>query len=127
MWEIWHDKKRVLSSSAKNCGYTDAQLANMKKAGYRQKESKKEEKAQLAGKDEDDVAAEYRFGERAGAYIVVEQVEIPIEGGTYIADFVRLYPDGHYDVVDAKGFKTPVYQLKRRAVKMRWGIEIKEV
>ena len=80
-----------------------------------------------ASKHEDDVAAEYRFGERAGAYIVVEQVEIPIEGGKYIADFVRLYPDGHYDVVDAKGFKTPVYQLKRRAVKMRWGIEIKEV
>lgn len=80
-----------------------------------------------ASKHEDDIATEFRFDERAGAYILVEQVDIPIESGKYIADFVRLYPDGHYDVVDAKGVKTPVYKLKSKSVKARWNIEVKEV
>ncbi len=46
---------------------------------------------------------------------------------TYYADFVLLYPDGHYTVEDAKGIKTQAYNIKKKLMKERFGIEIKEV
>lgn len=44
----------------------------------------------------------------------------------YIADFVYDDRRGHH-VVDVKGFKTPVYKLKRRLMWMLHGIKIEEV
>lgn len=39
---------------------------------------------------------------------------------TYIADFYIQYPDGHYEVVDVKGYKTQVYLLKKKMLLYRY-------
>lgn len=44
----------------------------------------------------------------------------------YVADFVYK-KDDQIVVEDVKGFKTPVYRLKKRILAERYGIEIKEV
>ena len=44
----------------------------------------------------------------------------------YLADFVYLR-DGHQVVEDCKGFKTPVYALKKRLVEAIHGVRIAEV
>lgn len=45
----------------------------------------------------------------------------------YIADFVVQYPDGHTEIVDVKGIKTPVFKLKAKLMIACHGIEIKIV
>lgn len=60
------------------------------------------------------------------------QVSYPLEVNgqkvtTYRADFVVTYPDGRVEVEDCKGFKTPVYRLKKKLMKAIHGIEIKEI
>lgn len=45
----------------------------------------------------------------------------------YFADFTYLDLDGKYHVIDAKGFKTPVYRLKKRLAAQFLNIEIEEV
>lgn len=44
----------------------------------------------------------------------------------YVADFVYRV-NGREVVEDVKGFRTPVYRLKRELMKDRFGIEIQEV
>lgn len=44
----------------------------------------------------------------------------------YLADFVY-WEDGRCVVADAKGYRTPVYQLKKKLMLAVHGIEIKEV
>jgi len=46
---------------------------------------------------------------------------------TYIADFKFKDQDGNEHVVDAKGFKTPDYKIKRALMKAVHGIEVQEV
>lgn len=46
---------------------------------------------------------------------------------TYFADFEVTYADGRVEVVDAKGFKTAVYLLKKKCVEAFYKIKIKEV
>ena len=43
----------------------------------------------------------------------------------YIADF-DYWVDGKHVVEDVKGFKTPVYRLKKKMLKAIYGIEIRE-
>ena len=45
----------------------------------------------------------------------------------YVADFVYRLPNGEKVVEDVKGFRTPVYRLKRELMKDIYGIEIQEV
>lgn len=45
----------------------------------------------------------------------------------YIADFVYHTKEGEKVVEDVKGFKTPVYKLKKELMKDVYGIEIQEV
>lgn len=45
----------------------------------------------------------------------------------YIADFTYIDREGRFHVVDAKGFKTPVYRLKKRMAALLLKIEIEEV
>jgi hypothetical protein len=45
----------------------------------------------------------------------------------YIADFVVEYPDGKIAVMDAKGVKTPVYNLKKKLMLAANNILITEV
>ncbi len=74
-------------------------------------------------------AAELVLMARAGEVVtVMEQVSFLLPGGhKYIADFVILWPDGHYTVEDAKGVKTPEYKIKRDLMLEKYGIEIQEV
>ena len=46
---------------------------------------------------------------------------------TYIADFTYNDLLGHLHVVDAKGCKTPVYNLKKKLIENRFKIKIEEV
>jgi hypothetical protein len=45
----------------------------------------------------------------------------------YVADFTYLEDGGRRHVVDAKGYKHPVYRLKKRMSAVLLGIEIEEV
>lgn len=45
----------------------------------------------------------------------------------YIADFVFTDKDNKVHVVDVKGVKTQVYQLKKKLMAWKYGIEIEEV
>lgn len=73
------------------------------------------------------VAGELHMREKAERVKVLEQVPFPLMGCSYVADFVLLYPNGRYEVVDAKGFKTDVYKLKKKMFLELWGVEIQEV
>jgi hypothetical protein len=44
----------------------------------------------------------------------------------YVADFVTVNRQGVKVVIDVKGFKTPVYRLKKKLVRAFYGIEIEE-
>lgn len=44
----------------------------------------------------------------------------------YVADFV-LVRDGRREVIDAKGFRTDVYRMKKALMLACWGIDIIEV
>lgn len=46
---------------------------------------------------------------------------------TYKLDFKVYYADGRVEYVDVKGFKTDVYQIKKKMMKAFYNIEIKEV
>lgn len=74
-------------------------------------------------------AAELALLCTAGEVIkVFEQVPFPIsDKRKYVADFVVLYPDGHWEVEDAKGMLTDVYKIKRDLIFEKYGIKIKEV
>lgn len=50
-----------------------------------------------------------------------------VKVGRYVADFVYRERDGSEVIEDAKGFKTPVYRLKRKLMKAVHGIDIREV
>ena len=92
-----------------------------------------------ASKREAKRAEELKLMEKAGEiHSLREQVEyvlIPKQDGErackYIADFVYAKADdsGHYKTVveDAKGYRDPVYRIKRKLMKFVHGISIKEV
>ena|ERR1035437_5555790 len=44
----------------------------------------------------------------------------------YRGDFKVTYPDGHYEIWDAKGFKTEIYKRKKKIIEKLYGIEIIE-
>lgn len=50
-----------------------------------------------------------------------------IKLGTYRADFVYFDSTGKRIVEDVKGFKTPLYNWKKKHVAAEYGIEIQEV
>jgi len=46
----------------------------------------------------------------------------------YVADFAVVYSDGHVEVVDVKGFRTPVYKIKRKMFELKYpDLTLKEV
>ena len=45
----------------------------------------------------------------------------------YLADFVVTFKDDHMEVIDVKGWATPLYKLKKKLVEAQYGITIKEV
>jgi len=88
-----------------------------------------------ASKREASVAASLCALERAGHIKCLREqhplVLVPSDGKlravTYIADFTYIDQQGQYHVLDAKGFKTPVYRLKKRLAALLLGIKIEEV
>lgn len=60
----------------------------------------------------------------------VKFVLIPKQNGersvSYIADFTYFDEDGNFIVEDAKGYKTPMYRLKKKMMLFFHGIKIKE-
>lgn len=46
--------------------------------------------------------------------------------GHYVADF-RYIEKGEWVIEDAKGFKTPMYRLKKRLFEAQYGLQIQEV
>jgi hypothetical protein len=86
-----------------------------------------------ASKREAARAAELALLVKAGAISELrEQVKfelVPKEGSdraiTYIADFCYV-EDGQPVIEDVKGVLTPIYQIKRRLMKQKYGITIKE-
>lgn len=89
-----------------------------------------------ASKREAAVAASLMALERAGKIKGLREqhpiVLVPSDGKLraikYIADFTYIDPaDGGFHVLDAKGFKTQVYRLKKRMAALLLGIEIEEV
>ncbi len=87
-----------------------------------------------ASKHESEAAAIYHALERRGLIWDLEEQKriLLVEGKgrvrpiTYVADFVFTDRIGTH-VVDAKGFKTPVYRLKKKLASLLLGIEIEEV
>ena len=88
-----------------------------------------------ASKREATIAAQlqalYRAGNIRNLKEQVPIVLIPgkgnLKGITYVADFTYEDPDRTPHVLDAKGFRTPVYNLKKKMLKLLHDIEIEEV
>jgi hypothetical protein len=87
-----------------------------------------------ASKHEEQVARNlWVLADRGTIQDLKEQVKFVLVAGdgklrpiVYIADFSWV-EDGASVVADAKGFKTPVYRLKKRMMKLLLGIEIREL
>lgn len=45
----------------------------------------------------------------------------------YIADFVVKYEDGRVEIIDVKGYKTDMYNLKKKMVEAYYGVKIIEI
>ena len=88
-----------------------------------------------ASKAENRRAQELQVLERAGIISELrEQVRyelIPAQEGeravTYVADFVYKDAEGKLVVEDTKGFRTPVFILKRKLMQWRHGIRVVEI
>ena len=76
-------------------------------------------------------AAELDLRVKAGEIVGwVPQFPIPLEGGTYVADFLVILPDFSAELHEVKGEATRKLQTYRRnvrAVRERYGKEVKEV
>lgn len=58
----------------------------------------------------------------------LRQVPFHLEAGVkYVCDFVEFWRDGEVRFVDIKGFKTPMYILKKKQVESKYPITITEV
>ena len=79
-------------------------------------------------KKEGNYYAELRMMEQAKEVTrFFEQVPFDLPGGiVYIADFVVLWPDGHYTVEDTKGKRTDIYIMKRKLFREKYGFDIVE-
>lgn len=56
-----------------------------------------------------------------------KQLPFILPGGIeYCCDFLVLYPDGHYEIEDVKGYLTDEYKLKKKLM-AEIGLKIKEV
>jgi hypothetical protein len=58
----------------------------------------------------------------------LRQVPFHLEGGVrYLADFLVFWKGGQITVEDVKGFKTPIYRLKKAQVEARYPVKIVEI
>lgn len=58
----------------------------------------------------------------------LRQVPFHLPGGVkYLVDFVEFWKDGSVRFCDVKGFKTPMYIIKKKQVESIYPVEITEV
>jgi len=62
---------------------------------------------------------------------VIPQYRIPLEIkgikiGTYVADFLVSFADGHQEIQDVKGMRTTIYKLKKKIFEAQYGEKIIE-
>ena len=94
-----------------------------------------ERTGKYASRHEAEAASKFAALARAGIITELEeQARITLVPGdgklrpvVYVADFRYRDRDGNLHIVDAKGFKTPVYRLKKRLAALLLGIAIEEV
>jgi Protein of unknown function (DUF1064) len=95
----------------------------------------KSERGKYASKHEADIAGKlWALHSRGVIHGLAEQVRITLVPGNgklrpivYVADFTYFDGEGKMHVVDAKGFKTQAYRLKKRLAALLLGLEIEEV
>ena len=95
----------------------------------------KEERGKYASKHEAQAAVKYQALARVGQIRDYEEQKritlVPGDGElrsiVYVADFYYVDPDGNPHVVDAKGYKTAIYRLKKRLAALLLHITIEEV
>jgi Protein of unknown function (DUF1064) len=83
----------------------------------------------FASKKEAKYYGELQMAKKAGALkFFLRQIPIQLPGGArYICDFLEFWSDGQIRFVDVKGFKTPIYKLKKKMVEAAYPIKILEV
>jgi hypothetical protein len=94
-----------------------------------------QKEGKYASKHEANIAAQLGALERSGDISELQEqrriVLLPGNGRlrpiVYIADFSYRDREGFEHIADAKGFKTPVYRLKKRILKLLHDIDIEEV
>ena len=94
-----------------------------------------ERAGKYASKRESEVAGQLAALERCGLITNLREQEpiilVPSNGKLraikYIADFTYNDSNGKRHIVDAKGFKTQIYRLKKRMAALLSGVEIEEV
>jgi hypothetical protein len=94
----------------------------------------KEERGGYASKHEMEVAAGLHALQRGGEITdLCEQCPIVLVPGngkirpiTYVADFVYRDKQGNQHFIDAKGYRTPIYRLKKKLAALLLQIEIEE-
>lgn len=58
----------------------------------------------------------------------LRQVPFHLSGNVkYLCDFLVFWQDGHVTIEDVKGFKTPMYILKKKQVEELYPIKIQEI
>lgn len=123
-----------MSQKAERQAWTDFVLGKPADAPSFNKYSN-ERAGKYASKHEADVAMKLWALERGGEITGLrEQDRITLVPGNgalkpiiYIADFTYRDKADKLHVLDAKGFKTPIYRLKKRLAALLLGIEIEEV
>lgn len=95
----------------------------------------KEERGKYASKHEMDVATNLHALAASGAIFELEEqvrfelipADPPYSAAVYVADFTYRDAQSILHVLDAKGMKTPVYQLKKKMLWHLKKIQIEEV
>lgn len=118
------DQERALRAAQKGGGLPSK---------YGNKRAEAHDGSTFASKKERDRYNELDLLRRAGYITKLDlQVRYPlvvkkVRIGVYVADFVYVEKDKVGRVVeDVKGFRTPLYQMKKRLMKALYGVEIRE-
>jgi len=82
----------------------------------------------FASKKEAEMYLKIKAMEKSGEILYfLMQVPFNLPGGVkYVCDFMLVYPDELIRYVDAKGFKTQMYILKKKQVEALFPIKIEE-
>lgn len=82
----------------------------------------------FSSKKEAEYWAGLQLAKRSGDLLfVLRQVPFHHSSGVrYVVDFVEFWKDGNVRFTDVKGFKTPMYKMKKQMIEAEYPIEILE-